>query len=256
MSLAHRKQLGVVGGLSTAKRGEEDEDEDLSLRFAPAALKPARRAPSSVSSTGSNNSNGDSKPPAVSFALRNRSPSPAVNFTESDLIEGRWQLMFTTRPGTASPIQRTFTGVDVFTVFQDVYLKTTKDPRVSNIVKFSDFVGELKVEAVASIKDAKRVLFRFDRAAFALKFLPFKVPYPVPLRLLGDEAKGWLDTTYLSPSGNLRISRENKGTTFVLQKETVPRQKLLATISQDKGVAEAINEFLASSLETTGLSVH
>ncbi|CAA7048465.1 unnamed protein product [Microthlaspi erraticum] len=170
------------------------------------------------------------------------------NPTDSELIEGRWQLMFTTRPGTASPIQRTFTGVDVFTVFQDVYLKTTNnDPRVSNIVKFSDFIGELKVEAVASIKDGKRVLFRFDRAAFDIKFLPFKVPYPVPFRLLGDEAKGWLDTTYLSPSGNLRISRGNKGTTFVLQKETVPRQKLLATISQDKGVAEAIDEFLAKN---------
>jgi hypothetical protein len=25
--------------------------------------------------------------------------------TGSNLIEGRWQLMFTTRPGTASPIQ-------------------------------------------------------------------------------------------------------------------------------------------------------
>jgi len=34
----------------------------------------------------------------------------------------------------------------VFTVFQDVYLKATNDPRVSNIVKFSDFIGELKVE--------------------------------------------------------------------------------------------------------------
>ncbi|KAF3517692.1 hypothetical protein DY000_02059197 [Brassica cretica] len=185
---------------------------------------------------------------------RGKSASPKqLNDVESavKVLEGRWQLMFTTRPGTASPIQRTFTGVDVFTVFQDVYLKTTNDPRVSNIVKFSDFIGELKVEAVASIKDPKRVLFRFDRAAFALKFLPFKVPYPVPFRLLGDEAKGWLDTTYLSPSGNLRISRGNKGTTFVLQKETVPRQKLLATISQDKGVAEAIDEFLASNTNTT-----
>lgn len=34
----------------------------------------------------------------------------------------------------------------MFTVFQDVYLKTTNDPRVSNIVKFSDTIGELKVE--------------------------------------------------------------------------------------------------------------
>ncbi|XP_064960817.1 probable plastid-lipid-associated protein 12, chloroplastic isoform X2 [Musa acuminata AAA Group] len=129
--------------------------------------------------------------------------------TSSSLIEGRWQLIFTTRPGTASPIQRTFVGVDFFKIFQEVYLRTD-DPRVSNIVKFSDAVGELKVEAAATIKDGKRILFQFDRAAFSLKFLPFKVPYPVPFRLLGDEAKGWLDTTYLSHTGNIRISRGNK----------------------------------------------
>ncbi|KAB2607466.1 plastid-lipid-associated protein 12 [Pyrus ussuriensis x Pyrus communis] len=164
--------------------------------------------------------------------------------TSSSLIEGRWQLMFTTRPGTASPIQRTFVGVDFFSVFQEVYLRTS-DPRVSNIVKFSDAVGELKVEAAASIKDGKRILFRFDKAAFSLKFLPFKVPYPVPFRLLGDEAKGWLDTTYLSESGNLRISRGNKGTTFVLQKKTEPRQRLLSTISTGTGVKEAIDEFIS-----------
>lgn len=102
------------------------------------------------------------------------------------------------------------------------------------------------------------------------------VPYPVPFRLLGDEAKGWLDTTYLSHSGNLRISRGNKvtkqliflhvcvcaaskscfkyvmcqglrttsyvvvvqGTTFVLQKNNEPRQILLEAISKDKGVRE------------------
>ncbi|KAK4419489.1 putative plastid-lipid-associated protein 12, chloroplastic [Sesamum alatum] len=163
--------------------------------------------------------------------------------TGSSLIEGRWQLMFTTRPGTASPIQRTFVGVDSFSVFQEVYLRTD-DPRVSNIVKFSDLIGELKVEAVASIKDGKRILFQFDRAAFSFKFLPFKVPYPVPFRLLGDEAKGWLDTTYLSQSGNIRISRGNKGTTFVLQKETEPRQRLLSTISNGRDVREAVDEFL------------
>lgn len=65
-------------------------------------------------------------------------------------------------------------------------------------------------QAAATIENGKRILFQFDRAAFSFNFLPFKVPYPVPFRLLGDEAKGWLDTTYLSPSGNLRISRGNK----------------------------------------------
>ncbi|PIN08894.1 hypothetical protein CDL12_18527 [Handroanthus impetiginosus] len=170
--------------------------------------------------------------------------------TGSSLIEGRWQLMFTTRPGTASPIQRTFVGVDSFSVFQEVYLRTD-DPRVSNIVKFSDAVGELKVEAVASIKDGKRILFQFERAAFSFKFLPFKVPYPVPFRLLGDEAKGWLDTTYLSQSGNIRISRGNKGTTFVLQKQTEPRQRLLSAISNGGEVRKAIDEFIRSNQSTT-----
>ncbi len=36
------------------------------------------------------------------------------------------------------------------------------------------------------------------------------MPYPVPFKLLGDERKGWLDITYLSPDGKLRLSRGNK----------------------------------------------
>lgn len=171
--------------------------------------------------------------------------------TSSSLIEGRWQLLFTTRPGTASPIQRTFVGVDAFSVFQEILLRDTDEPRVSNIVRFSDAVGELKVEAAALIKDGNRILFQFDRAAFSFKFLPFKVPYPVPFRLLGDEAKGWLDTTYLSHTGNIRISRGNKGTTFVLQKKIEPRQKLFLAISTGMGVQEAIEEIVLSHNSTS-----
>ncbi|PKU69020.1 putative plastid-lipid-associated protein 12, chloroplastic [Dendrobium catenatum] len=165
--------------------------------------------------------------------------------TNSSLIEGCWQLIFTTKPGTASPIQRTFVGVNSFKIFQEVYLRTN-DPRVTNIVQFSDQIGELKVEAAATIKDGKRILFRFDRAAFTFKFLPFKVPYPVPFRLLGDEAKGWLDTTYLSASGIIRISRGNKGTTFVLQKKLEPRQKLLLAVSSGEKIADVIDEVISS----------
>ncbi|KAK9068673.1 hypothetical protein SSX86_012788 [Deinandra increscens subsp. villosa] len=197
-----------------------------------------------------------------SFYLFQLSVSSVMQ-TSSSLIEGRWQLIFTTRPGSASPIQRTFVGVDLFSVFQEIFLQTN-DPRVSNIVKFSDAIGELKVEAAATVKDGKRILFRFDKAAFSLKFLPFKVPYPVPFRLLGDEAKGWLDTTYLSESGNLRISRGNKktqltmsysgvvqGTTFVLQKQTEPRQKLLSAISSGSSVIQAIDKFILVNQNVT-----
>jgi len=36
----------------------------------------------------------------------------------SPQLEGRWRLLFTSKPGTASPIQRSFTGVDAFSIFQ------------------------------------------------------------------------------------------------------------------------------------------
>lgn len=167
--------------------------------------------------------------------------------TGSPLIEGRWQLMYTTRPGTASPIQRTFVGVDAFSVFQEIALRGTDDPRVNNIVRFSEKIGELKVEAAASVDSGNRILFRFDKAAFSFKFLPFKVPYPVPFKLLGDEAKGWLDTTYLSPKGNIRISRGNKGTTFVLQKDVDPRQRLLRAIAVKSNVEKEIDELIRNN---------
>ena len=76
----------------------------------------------------------------------------------------------------------------------------------------------LRLSAAASraATNKQRIDFAFDLAYFEFKAIPFRIPYPVPFKLLGDEAKGWLDTTYLSET--LRISRGNKGTTFVLQR--------------------------------------
>ena len=34
-----------------------------------------------------------------------------------------------------------------------------------------------------------RIDFQFSDAAFDFKALPFKIPYPVPFKLLGDETK-------------------------------------------------------------------
>lgn len=63
----------------------------------------------------------------------------------------------------------------------------------------------------------RRIDFVFDEGNFDLN--GFQVPYPVPFRLpiLRDAVKGWIDITYLSD--RIRISRGNKGTTFVLMKE-------------------------------------
>lgn len=70
--------------------------------------------------------------------------------------------------------------------------------------------------AVPSSDPDARIDFQFVDAGFDLSLLPFRLPYPVPFRLLGDEVKGWIEVTYLSP--RVRISRGNKGTVFVLEK--------------------------------------
>jgi len=63
----------------------------------------------------------------------------------------------------------------------------------------------------------RRIDFVFDEGNF--DFSGLKIPYPVPFRLpiFRDAVKGWIDVTYLSE--RIRISRGNKGTTFVLLKE-------------------------------------
>mmetsp|Transcript_23423 Transcript_23423/g.32837 ORF Transcript_23423/g.32837 Transcript_23423/m.32837 type:complete len:270 (-) Transcript_23423:30-839(-) len=177
-------------------------------------------------------------------------PQPAI----APEVYGRWRLMQTTNADTASPIQRKAVDTSKFPIYQDITVnEETQNLIVSQVVKFSD-TNELKVDALASTssypleelseregtgkimglnilgvslvgEEAKpdptrpdsRINFVFDEGNF--DFGGLKVPYPVPFRLplFRDAVKGWIDITYLS--NRIRISRGNKGTTFVLVKE-------------------------------------
>ena len=228
---------------------------------------------------------------------RLESPSNSTGIaqpSESPLLEGRWRLLYTSRPGTASPIQRSFTAVDAFTIYQEIILSNATTPRVNNIVDFGD-TGYLKVEAEAStqgrplpnftprqspglpfgflgvsstappLRPGIRVDFQFDRAAFYFKLLPFTIPYPVPFRLLGDERKGFIDVTYMSKDGTFRLSRGNKGTLFVLVKDDLPKTNLLKEIKaganangrsrSDQKIEALIEETIKISSATTSTSV-
>lgn len=119
---------------------------------------------------------------------------------------------------SSSPIQRTVTAIEGVTVMQNIDLTSAK-PRVDQYVLAGD-VATLRLSASASVSDPsrRRIDFQFDLGYATLNSMPnLKVPYPVPFKLLGDEAKGWLDTTYLSE--RLRVSKGNKGTTFVLRRK-------------------------------------
>ena len=75
----------------------------------------------------------------------------------------------------------------------------------------------LRLNAAATARPAapRRVSFAFDEGYFQTEN-GLRLPYPVPFKLLGKEAEGWLDTEFLGDE--LRISTGNKGTTFVLRR--------------------------------------
>jgi hypothetical protein len=171
----------------------------------------------------------------------------------SPQIYGRWRLIFTSAASTASPIQKKAVDSEAFLIFQDIVVEENQ-LLVKQIVQFSDTV-ELSVDALASTtayplaeltaregtgkvlglnllgvslvgeqaeedpnRPNSRISFVFDEGKFIFGS-GFTLPYPVPFRLpfFRDFVKGWIDVTYLS--SKVRISRGNKGTTFVLVKE-------------------------------------
>lgn len=172
----------------------------------------------------------------------------------SEKVYGRWRLLHTDNANTASPIQRKAVDSSAFPIYQDIVFNDKGQLLVSQVVKFNENI-ELKLDALASTSayplkelterkgdgrilglnllgvskvgnDAKenadrpdsRINFVFDEGKFDFEN-GFSIPYPVPFRLpfLRDAVKGWIDVTFLSD--RVRISRGNKGTTFVLIKE-------------------------------------
>lgn len=79
----------------------------------------------------------------MSSTVLTHAHSPAEP-TLLESLDGKWRLLYTSRPGTASPIQRTFVGVEAFSVYQEVLLTTDECPRVNNIVDFGPKLGYLK----------------------------------------------------------------------------------------------------------------
>ena len=269
---------------STASREEQEDREEKQKLFLlqkqrdAAAISRILELVSSPSS-GPRGSKGLSPTSASEFdaavATLESSPRGIKDPASSPLLSGRWKLLFTTRPGTSSPIQRAFTGVEAFSVHQEVTRAVvsrddgqTRIPgSVANVVTLAG-AGTLRVEASTSTAAAplpgftprrgpgawflkflgtssvapprtpgQRLDFAFRRAAFFFTSGPLKgaaVPYPVPFEALsklpgdlGDEVKGFLDTTFLSPDGDFRLSRGNKGTLFVLQRDDGTKKRLM-----------------------------
>ena len=130
---------------------------------------------------------------------------------------------------SSSPIQRAVLSKlseGGFAVRQGVRLVGESSARrVDQAVCFGDGIGYFRLSANASLEPETskeelrgRINYGFDLAYLELeKPVKVRLPYPVPFRLLGAEAMGFLTTDYVSDA--VRISTGNKGTTFVFVKE-------------------------------------
>lgn len=103
--------------------------------------------------------------------------------------------------------------------------------RFVNVIDFEATVGgRLTLEAaIERVSDEGKLDIKFDNAFFKWTKNPLtrqvlaegvRLPYPVPFRLLPNESRGFLETTYLDDE--LRIARGNRGTVFVLRRMETP----------------------------------
>jgi len=121
-----------------------------------------------------------------------------------------------------SPFQSLITGnAEVDNISQ--YL-TSQD--FDNVVDFrlGPLNGKLvlKADAINESGIDNRRTFKFKRGFFILKTIwksSITLPYPVPFKLLGDRAIGWLETKGYNPKTGLRAAVGNKGTRFIFRKK-------------------------------------
>ena len=106
-------------------------------------------------------------------------------------VEGAFDALFGGGSGAAassSPIQRFLTGLESVDIAQNIELSDDGTTgRVDQLVEGGDGF-RLRLSAAASLADSGRVDFAFDLAYITV--LGLRLPYPVPFRLLGDEARG------------------------------------------------------------------
>ena len=153
-------------------------------------------------------------------------PSPVQNLvtTDSSSVGNVYQVLELGKDGTAQ--QGKITGGSFV-----------------NLIDFSP-TGCLEISADLEEEIAPgRLSFRFQGGEFRLRPLwngTVTMPYPVPFKLLGDNAVGWLETLYLDE--RLRVSRGNKGSLFVLLRDEAAAElegSLLRAAPKAPGAPEA-----------------
>jgi hypothetical protein len=156
----------------------------------------------------------------------NPNPEPVQ---AKDLLDGNWRLLYTTSKGLL--------GLDRIPLLQlgQIYqcIRTSKNKvyNIAEIVGVPFLEGLITVSATFEVVTSRRVNVKFERYVIGLqRLLNYRSPnkfieeietgkkfFPLDFGINNENQNAWLDITYLD--NDLRISRGNEGSVFVLSKE-------------------------------------
>jgi hypothetical protein len=161
--------------------------------------------------------------------LEDKNPTPNPIETPK-LLEGDWRLLYTNSKGILG-LNR-FPLVQLGQVYQSIRPQTKKIYNIAELIGVPFLEGIVAVEARFEVISIKRVQVFFQRYILgSQRLLNYRFAHemveqfeagkkflPLDFRIENPRQEAWLDVTYLDE--DLRISRGNEGSVFVLSKES------------------------------------
>jgi PAP_fibrillin len=146
----------------------------------------------------------------------------------AELLEGDWRLLYTTSRGILG-LDR-FPLLDLGQVYQSIRVAESKVYNIAEVAGLPLAEGIVSVAARFQPVSDRRVEVRFERSILGLqRLLNYQSPAAfiqelesgrkltaIDFAITNPNQQGWLDITYLD--ADLRISRGNEGSVFVLTK--------------------------------------
>jgi hypothetical protein len=164
---------------------------------------------------------------AIIAQLEDRNPTPRST-AAGNLLEGDWQLLYTTSRGILGIDQLPF--LKLGQVYQCIRMQTSQLYNIAEVYGIPALEGVVSVAARFFPVSERRVEVQFERSILGLqRLMQYRSPQAfiqqletgqsltaIDFKINPRDQNGWLDITYLDD--DLRIGRGNEGSTFVLSK--------------------------------------
>ncbi|MEH1921568.1 PAP/fibrillin family protein [Nostoc sp.] len=164
---------------------------------------------------------------AAIATLEDFNPTPRP-VEASNLLDGNWRLLYTTSKALLNLDHLPLCKLGQ--IYQCIRVETTSVYNIAEIYGLPYLEGLVSVAAKFEPVSGRRVQVKFERSIIGLqRLIEYNSPvtfiqqieegrkFPgIDVAIKSDKQQGWLDITYID--NDLRISRGNEGSVFVLTK--------------------------------------